>query len=331
MTILVTGGCGFIGSNFIIDWFENCDEELLNIDILSYASNKKNLDIIKHKNYKFFQYDVSDKKNIKKILDFFKPRTIVNFAAETHVDKSIRNPFLFFKNNILKNFEFLNVVRNYYESLTNKENFKFINISTDEVYGSLSKTDQSFTEHSKYYPNSPYSASKASFDHIVRSYNTTFGLPVITTYCSNNYGPFQFNEKLIPLTIDRALKLKHIPIYGNGKQIRDWLYVKDHCKALRLIIDKDIMCTTLNIGGGNERQNIKVVKTICKILDQIQPRLDNKSYTDQIKHVNDRLGHDTRYSINYSKISNILNWKPETSFEKGLEETIEWYLENNKF
>lgn len=331
MTIMVTGGCGFIGSNFIIDWLSNNNEMIVNIDKLTYAGNAKNLDKIQDSNnYSFFKNDICDKRVISQILRKYSPRYVINFAAESHVDRSIQKPDAFIQTNILGTFNLLDTAKTYWNHLNEekKSNFRFMHISTDEVYGSLTINAPSFTEQHCYSPNSPYSASKASADHLVRSYYKTYNLPILITNCSNNYGPFQFPEKLIPLTIYNALYGKSIPIYGDGMQIRDWLYVGDHCRAIELTLKYGSIGETYNVGGNNERNNLEVVNYVCLLLDKLKPKEDKSSYKSQIKFVSDRAGHDKRYSIDASKISNLLNWQPQESFNKGIEKTIKWYLDN---
>tara|TARA_Y100000992_G_C21272339_1_gene497667 strand:- start:1770 stop:2828 length:1059 start_codon:yes stop_codon:yes gene_type:complete len=332
--ILITGGSGFIGSNFIHDWLSQYDEVIINIDKITYAGNPKNLaNFESDSRYIFFKLDIGDKESINNILEKYEPRAILNFAAESHVDRSILGPEEFIKTNIVGTFNLLETSLKYWKSL-NKDNmkkFRFFHVSTDEVYGSLLKDDPPFNETNKYLPNSPYSASKASSDHLVRSYHHTFGLPVLTSNCSNNYGPYHSVEKLIPLTISNALKGKDIPIYGNGKQIRDWLYVKDHTSAIRLILDKGKIGETYNVGGNNEKTNLSVVETICKILDDLSPKDDGKSYLNQISFVKDRPGHDARYAVDISKIHKELNWTPKYSFNKGIEQTVKWYIDNKEW
>ena len=329
--ILVTGGAGFIGSNFILDWFKFEDEEIINIDSLTYAGNLENLSSLKDKElYRFKHGDIKDPDFIEEILVSFNPRAIINFAAESHVDRSIQSPSEFINTNVLGTFNLLEKTRAYWEKLSDddKDNFRFLHISTDEVYGSLNEGDSGFSESHPYKPNSPYSASKASSDHLVRAYNKTYSLPTITTNCSNNYGPFQFLEKLIPLCINNALNEKDIPIYGDGLQIRDWLYVKDHCSAIRDVLKKGQIGNIYNIGGNSELTNIEVVKTICNILDRVCPK-NNGSYKNQITYIKDRAGHDRRYAIDLSKISSELGWRPEHSFDNAIEKTIKWYVNNN--
>ena len=328
--IIITGGAGFIGSNFIIDWIENNDEEILNIDCLSYAGNPENLSKIStNKKYIFKVVNINDDILIKKLLDFYQPRALINFAAETHVDRSIKSPYDFIETNILGTYNLLDKSLEYWSSLEKKQknNFKFIHISTDEVYGSLEINDSGFTEQHPYRPNSPYSASKASSDHLVRAYNKTYSFPSVITNCSNNYGPFQFPEKLIPLIINNALSGKEIPIYGDGLQIRDWLYVKDHCSAIKTVLDHGKIGNVYNIGGNSEITNIDLATKICCILDELKPK-NSGNYADQIKFVNDRPGHDRRYAIDSSKILSELGWKPSHSFDIAIEKTINWYINN---
>ena len=334
MNTLVTGGAGFIGSNFIKCWLEADENKVVNYDKLTYAGNLHNLEELKNNSrYKFKHGDICDKENTYSVLHKNAINIVVNFAAESHVDRSIDGPQDFIDTNVLGTFNLLEASLRYWKDLDSetKNLFKFVHVSTDEVYGTLLDNDAPFTEEHQYKPNSPYSASKAASDHLVRSYNKTFGLPVITTNCSNNYGPFQFPEKLIPLVILNALNLKNIPIYGDGKQIRDWLYVEDHCKAISSVIKKGSIANVYNIGGNNELTNIEVVNKICSFLDKFHPRKDKKSYKELITYVKDRPGHDTRYAIDSSKISNDLGWHPEETFESGLKKTIEWYLANTSW
>ena len=335
MTIVLTGGAGFIGSNFIFEWFKNSDEKLINIDNLTYAGNLNNLNSLdKKNNYLFIKGDIKDSSLTNKIFNQFKPRAILNFAAESHVDRSIKNPENFIQTNIVGVFNLLECTKIFWEKLNKKDQntFRFLHVSTDEVYGSLRKDSPPFSEHNQYKPNSPYSASKAASDHLVRSYNKTYGLPTLTTNCSNNYGPYQFPEKLIPLIINSALNLKPLPLYGNGLQIRDWLYVSDHCNAIREVLNHGRIGETYNIGGLSEMTNTEVVNIICDILNIKKP-LPKKSkivnYQDLITYVKDRPGHDQRYAINTQKISKELNWKPLESFDSGIHKTVDWYLKNN--
>jgi dTDP-glucose 4,6-dehydratase len=329
--IFVTGGAGFIGSNFILKWLNYSEESILNIDNLSYAANLKNLSAVeKDIRYKFEKVNIQNQQKIEDLFFENKPRAIINFAAESHVDKSIEGPEAFINANILGTFSMLNAALNYYKVISKEEkrSFRFIHVSTDEVFGSLKKEDQSSNEKSAYKPNSPYSASKAASDHLVRAWFHTYGLPTITSNCTNNYGPRQFTEKLIPLMISNAVKGKKLPIYGDGKNIRDWLYVEDHCSAIIKILEKGKAGETYNIGGNSEKNNNEIVSEICKILDSISPREDKTSYLSQIEYVEDRAGHDFRYSLDISKINKELGWFPEQTFSAGLEKTIKWYLDN---
>ncbi len=328
--IFVTGGAGFIGSNFIHQWLKFEKEDILNIDKLSYSGNLENLkNIEKNPLYKFVQQDIVDQNKIFDLLLEYKPRAFIHFAAESHVDRSIHSPLEFVKTNLLGTFSVLEATRLYWSNLTEKEKevFRFFHISTDEVYGSLDDNDPAFDEEKKYEPNSPYSATKAGSDHLVRAYFHTYGLPVLTTNCSNNYGSFQFPEKLIPHMICNALEGKNLPIYGDGKNIRDWLYVEDHCEAIRLVLSKGKVGEVYNVGGNNELKNIDVVETICSILDELKPKAVG-SYKDQIVFVKDRLGHDRRYAVSTKKIESMLGFMPKESFKTGFRKTIEWYLNN---
>jgi len=330
--ILITGGAGFIGGNFILDWFNNHNnEKLINIDKLTYAGNLDTLITIKNDSkYHFYQGDIGDKNLISKVLNDLKPRAILNFAAESHVDRSIHGPAEFIHTNIVGTFNLLECARSYWNELLEpqKSSFRFLHVSTDEVYGSLGRDDPPFSEKHPFEPNSPYSASKAASDHLVRAWFHTYGLPVLTTNCSNNYGPYHFPEKLIPLCILNAINGKALPIYGDGQQVRDWLFVKDHCTAIRTVLEKGVLGETYNIGGWNEKANIDVVKQICSILDELIPRNDGKSYSEQITFVKDRPGHDRRYAIDASKIERELGWRPVETFETGLRKTVQWYLDN---
>lgn len=332
MTIFVTGGAGFIGSNFILSWFSHSNETIVNIDKLTYAGNLQTLlSLEQHPDYHFVQADIKDRNLVSGLLSQYRPRAVINFAAETHVDRSIHGPEDFIQTNIVGTFSLLECVRNYWDKLpvTDKKAFRFLQISTDEVYGSLLPEEPPFDESSCYTPNSPYSASKAASDHLLRAWHHTYGLPVLTTNCSNNYGPRQFPEKLIPLMILNALEDKPLPVYGDGMQIRDWLYVQDHCEALCKVLSAGRPGQNYNIGGGNEKTNLSVVQEICAILDQIRPRSNGKSYHEQISFVTDRPGHDRRYAINIEKMSGELNWQPRETFATGLRKTIQWYLDNN--
>jgi dTDP-glucose 4,6-dehydratase len=330
--ILVTGGAGFIGSNFTLDWLSNPGAEgIINLDKLTYAGNLANLTALQDDSrHIFVQGDIGDKALVAKLLKEHQPRAIVNFAAESHVDRSINGPMEFIATNIVGTFNLLECAREYWGSLapTEKSSFRLHHISTDEVYGSLAVTDPAFTEQNPYEPNSPYSASKAASDHLVRAWFHTYHFPVVTTNCSNNYGPYHFPEKLIPLVILNALNNKPLPIYGDGQQVRDWLYVGDHCSAIREVLANGKLGETYNIGGWNEKANIDVVKTICSILDELKPRSDGKSYAEQISFVKDRPGHDRRYAIDASKIERELGWRPAQTFETGIRKTVQWYLDN---
>ena len=329
--ILVTGGAGFIGSAVIRYLINETNNNVLNIDKLTYAGNLESLASVNdNPRYQFLHADICDKVAMTKAFDDFEPDIVMHLAAESHVDRSIDGPMDFIQTNIIGTYNLLEVARNYWQNLTEdkKSRFKFHHISTDEVYGDLEGTDDLFTEETSYSPSSPYSASKASSDHLVRAWYRTYGLPVVVTNCSNNYGPYHFPEKLIPLVILNALDGKPLPVYGDGKQIRDWLYVEDHARALYLVATTAKVGETYNIGGHNEKQNIDVVKTICTILDNIKPRTDGQSYTQQITFVKDRPGHDLRYAIDASKIQQELNWQPQETFESGIQKTVEWYLNN---
>ncbi len=326
--LMVTGGCGFIGSNFIKHQLNNSQNKVLNIDKLTYSSNLENLLEIKDsKNYRFVKGDIGDKILIRSIFDEFLPDVLINFAAETHVDRSIESPNVFIKTNILGTVNLLDVSLDYCK----EHHFRFIHVSTDEVYGSLLSNENSFTEKSPYKPNSPYSASKASSDHLVRSWNKTYKLPSIITSCSNNYGPNQFPEKLIPLIIANCIDEKELPIYGDGTNIRDWLHVEDHCIALDLIMKKGEIGQKYNISANNEINNIDIVNNLCEILDFMKPRKNGLSYKKLIKYVEDRPGHDFRYSVDSSKIQKTLGWKPSRSFKKGIEDTVKWYIDNENW
>ena len=327
--ILVTGGAGFIGSNFVLDWVANSQEAVVNLDKLTYAGNLQNLASLDgNGQHVFVQGDIGDPVLVARLLKEHQPRAIVNFAAESHVDRSIHGPEDFIQTNIMGTFRLLEAVRAYWSGLQGdaKAAFRFLHVSTDEVYGSLAKTDPAFTETHRYEPNSPYSASKAASDHLVRAYHHTYGLPVLTTNCSNNYGPFHFPEKLIPLMIVNALAGKPLPVYGDGMQVRDWLYVKDHCSAIRTVLASGRLGEVYNVGGWNEKPNIDIVNTICALLDELQPRADGRPYTSQITYVTDRPGHDRRYAIDARKIEQELAWKPAETFESGIRKTVQWYL-----
>lgn len=328
-TIIVTGGAGFIGANFVLTWIKLGLGPVINLDKLTYAGNLENLQEIQHNpQHIFVQGDIADKALMANLLAEYRPCAVVNFAAESHVDRSIHGPEDFIQTNVVGTFHLLEEVRAYWNGLGAEEKsvFRFLHVSTDEVYGSLGKDDAPFTEHHPYAPNSPYSASKAASDHLVRAYHHTYKLPTLTTNCSNNYGPHHFPEKLIPLIIHNALKGKALPIYGNGQQIRDWLYVEDHCAAIRRVLEAGKPGEVYNIGGWNEKPNLEVVKTLCRILDTKQPRKDGQSYVNQITFVTDRPGHDQRYAIDASKLANELGWRPQETFETGIEKTVDWYL-----
>jgi len=329
--ILVTGGAGFIGSNFVLDWLAQCDEPVINLDALTYAGNRQNLVTVDgDARHIFVHGDIGDFERVSQLLAEHRPRAVVNFAAESHVDRSIHGPEDFIQTNIVGTFRLLEAVRAYYGRLgeSEKNAFRFLHVSTDEVYGSLAKDDPAFRETNRYEPNSPYSASKAASDHLVRAYHHTYGLPVLTTNCSNNYGPYHFPEKLIPLVIHNALAGQPLPIYGDGQQIRDWLYVKDHCSAIRRVLEAGQLGEVYNVGGWNEKANLDVVHTLCAILDELSPRADGQSYRTQITFVTDRPGHDRRYAIDATKLERELGWKPAETFETGIRKTVQWYLDN---
>lgn len=331
MTIIVTGAAGFIGSNFVVNWLSKKNEKIIALDKLTYAGNLENLKSVQtHPYYKFIQGDIGDLKLIAKIFKENQPRAILNFAAESHVDRSIHGPDDFIQTNIVGTYRLLESTRLYFHSLSkeNKKKFRFLHVSTDEVYGTLADTDPAFIESNKYEPNSPYSASKAASDHLVRAWQHTYGLPVLTTNCSNNYGPYHFPEKLIPLCILKALKGEDLPIYGDGHQVRDWLYVVDHCKGIEIVLESGTIGETYNIGGWNEKSNLEVVNTLCDLLDELKPRGNGNSYRQQITFVKDRPGHDRRYAIDASKIGIELGWEPQETFETGIRKTVRWYLDN---
>jgi len=332
--ILVTGGAGFIGANFVLDWIATSDEPVVNLDKLTYAGNLETLASLKNNpRHIFVQGDIGDSALVDRLLAEHKPRAVVNFAAESHVDRSIHGPEDFVQTNVLGTFRLLESVRGHWSALPadQKAAFRFLHVSTDEVYGSLSKTDPAFTEENKYEPNSPYSASKAASDHLVRAWHHTYGLPVLTTNCSNNYGPFHFPEKLIPLMIVNALAGKPLPVYGDGMQVRDWLYVKDHCSAIRRVLEAGKLGETYNVGGWNEKPNIEIVNTVCALLDELRPKADGKPYKEQITYVTDRPGHDRRYAIDARKLEAELGWKPAETFDTGIRKTVEWYLANSEW
>jgi len=355
MTILVTGGAGFIGGNFVLDWLAGSDEAVVNLDKLTYAGNPETLASLQgDKRHIFVQGDIGDAALVTRLLAEHQPRAVVNFAAESHVDRSIHGPGEFIETNIMGTFRLLESVRGYWQQLPREEldrfvprddgsdviasearqssltqqTFRFLHVSTDEVYGSLSKDDPAFAETNRYEPNSPYSASKAASDHLVRAWHHTYGLPVLTTNCSNNYGPYHFPEKLIPLMIVNALAGKALPVYGDGMQVRDWLYVKDHCSAIRTVLKGGRLGETYNVGGWNEKPNIEIVQTVCKLLDDMRPKADGSSYASQITYVTDRPGHDRRYAIDARKLEKELGWKPAETFDTGIRKTVEWYLAN---
>ena len=332
--ILVTGGAGFIGANFVLDWLAQSDEAVVNLDKLTYAGNPETLaSLMGNPKHVFVQGDIGDSALLDRLLAEHKPRAIVNFAAESHVDRSIHGPEDFVQTNVLGTFRLLESVRGHWAALPadQKAAFRFLHVSTDEVYGSLSATDPAFTEDHKYEPNSPYSASKAASDHLVRAWHHTYGLPVLTTHCSNNYGPFHFPEKLIPLMIVNALEGKPLPVYGDGMQVRDWLYVKDHCSAIRRVLEAGRLGETYNVGGWNEKPNIEIVNTVCALLDELRPKAGGESYREQITYVTDRPGHDRRYAIDARKIEKELGWKPADTFDTGIRKTVEWYLGNGEW
>ena len=329
--IFVTGGAGFIGSNFVLDWLSRFDESVLNLDQLTYAGHLENLSSLgSDHRHVFIQGDIGDTQLINRLMMEFHPRAVINFAAESHVDRSIDDPERFMQTNVVGTYRLLEGVRTYYAQLSevDKKVFRFLHISTDEVYGSLNVKDPPFTEVNRYAPNSPYSASKASADHWVRAYHQTYGLPILTTHSTNNYGPYQFPEKLIPLCILNALNDEPLPIYGDGQQVRDWIFVLDHCRAIRRVLEVGHLGETYNIGGRNEKTNLEVVITVCHILDELRPRADGRSYTTQIRFIQDRLGHDRRYAVDATKIERELGWYPIETFETGIKKTIQWYLDS---
>ena len=329
--ILVTGGAGFIGSNFVLDWLAGGDEPVVNLDKLTYAGNLANLASVQgDARHTFVQGDIGDSALIDRLLAAHRPRAIVNFAAESHVDRSIHGAEDFIATNIVGTFRLLESARGYWSQLPaeDKAAFRFLHVSTDEVYGTLAPDAPAFTEEHVYEPNSPYSASKAASDHLVRAWHHTHGLPVLTTNCSNNYGPYHFPEKLIPLMIVNALSAKPLPIYGDGQQVRDWLYVTDHCSAIRRVLEAGRPGEVYNIGGWNEKTNLQIVHTLCDLLDELQPRADGQSYRTQIQHVTDRPGHDRRYAIDARKIERELGWRPAETFDTGIRKTVQWYLAN---
>jgi len=344
--ILVTGGAGFIGANFVLDWLAQSDEPVITLDKLTYAGNPENLQSLQgDARHTLVQGDIGDAALVAKLLAEHQPRAVINFAAESHVDRSIHGPGDFIQTNIVGTFHLLESVRGYWSNLpenldchgsaplamtagATKSSFRFLHVSTDEVYGSLTKDDPAFTETSHIEPNSPYSASKAASDHLVRAWHHTYGLPVLTTNCSNNYGPYHFPEKLIPLLIVNSLVGKPLPVYGDGQQIRDWLYVKDHCSAIRRVLEAGRLGEIYNVGGWNEKANLDIVHTVCALLDELRPRADGKPYKDQITYVTDRPGHDRRYAIDAHKLERELGWKPAETFDSGIRKTVQWYLDN---
>jgi dTDP-glucose 4,6-dehydratase len=330
MTILVTGGAGFIGSNFVLDWLAGSDEPVVNLDALTYAGNRANLASLDGDGRHIFVHgDICDRDLVDRLLAQHRPRAIVHFAAESHVDRSIHGPGEFMRTNVTGTFTLLEAARGYWGALEgdDKAAFRFHHVSTDEVYGSLKPTDPPFAETNAYEPNSPYSASKAASDHLVRAWHHTYGLPVVTTNCSNNYGPYHFPEKLIPLIIVNALAGKPLPVYGDGQQVRDWLYVKDHCAAIREVLARGRLGETYNIGGWNEKPNIDIVRTVCALLDEMKPDAAGP-YERLITYVKDRPGHDRRYAIDARKIERELGWKPAETFDTGIRKTVRWYLDN---
>jgi dTDP-glucose 4,6-dehydratase len=330
MTILVTGGAGFIGSNFVLDWLEHSGEPVINVDALTYAGNLHNLDTLRgDARHVFVQADICERALIDRLLAEHKPRALVHFAAESHVDRSIHGPGEFMRTNVQGTFTLLEAARALWAELDAdaKAEFRFLHVSTDEVYGSLAPDAPAFTETHPYEPNSPYSASKAASDHLVRAWHHTYGLPVLTTNCSNNYGPFHFPEKLIPLMIVNALAGKPLPVYGDGMQVRDWLYVRDHCSAIRAVLAKGRIGETYNVGGWNEKPNLEIVKTVCALLDELRPSAAG-SYSRLVAYVKDRPGHDRRYAIDARKIERELGWRPAETFDSGIRKTVQWYLDN---
>ena len=330
MSLLVTGGAGFIGSNFVLDWIAQSNEPLINLDKLTYAGNIENLQSLNgDRRHVFVQGDIGDAALVTSLLAEHQPRAIINFAAESHVDRSIHGPEDFIQTNIVGTFHLLEAVRAYWHKLQGdaRQNFRFLHVSTDEVYGSLAEDDPAFTETHRYEPNSPYSASKAASDHLVRAYHHTYGIPVLTTNCSNNYGPYQFPEKLVPLIIAKALAGEALPVYGDGRNVRDWLYVGDHCSAIRAVLERGRVGETYNVGGDAERENIVVVKSICALLDQRRALPDGRTRESLITYVKDRPGHDRRYAIDASKLQGELGWAPSMTFEQGIARTVDWYLD----
>ena len=329
--ILVTGGAGFIGANFVLDWIEATAEPVVNLDRLTYAGNRENLSRLDgDARHVFVHGDIADAALLQSLFEQHAPRAVVNFAAESHVDRSIHGPEDFIQTNVVGTFRLLEAARAHWSRLDGdaKARFRFLHVSTDEVYGSLDAQAAAFTERHGFEPNSPYSASKAASDHLVRAWHHTYGLPVLTTNCSNNYGPYHFPEKLIPLMIVNALAGKDLPVYGDGQQVRDWLYVTDHCSAIRRVLEAGRPGETYNVGGWNEKPNLEIVHTVCALLDELRPRADGQSYRAQISHVADRPGHDRRYAIDARKIERELGWRPAETFESGIRKTVQWYLEH---
>ncbi len=332
--IVVTGGAGFIGANFVLDWLAGSEEPVINLDKLTYAGNLENLASLRgDAHHIFVQGDMGDRALVERLLAEHRPRAVVNFAAESHVDRSIHGPEDFIQTNIVGTFRLLEAVRSHWSALPADEKtaFRFLHVSTDEVYGTLRQSDAPFAETNRYEPNSPYSASKAASDHLVRAWHHTYGLPVLTTNCSNNYGPYHFPEKLIPLMIVNALAGKPLPVYGDGMQVRDWLYVKDHCSAIRRVLEAGQPGETYNVGGWNEKPNIEIVHTICALLDELTPKAGGGSYREQITFVTDRPGHDRRYAIDARKIERELGWRPAETFDSGIRKTVAWYLANGEW
>ncbi len=332
--ILVTGGAGFIGSNFVLQWIKTVGTPVVNLDLLTYAGNPENLTTLEgDSRHKLIHGDICDATLVAAILREHRPKAIVHFAAESHVDRSIADPGAFIRTNMQGTFTLLEQVKGYWSELDedDRQNFRFLHVSTDEVYGSLGTDDPAFTETTAYAPNSPYAASKASSDHLARAYYHTYGLPVLTTNCSNNYGPFQFPEKLIPLVILNALEGKQLPVYGDGRNVRDWLFVEDHCTAIRIVLDRGRIGETYNIGGNSERKNLDVVTTICDLVDELRPNATIGPRRNLIRFVTDRPGHDRRYAIDTAKISRELSWHPAEEFESGLRRTVAWYLEHGEW
>ena len=332
--IFVTGGAGFIGANFVLDWLDwkhQPGESVVNLDKLTYAGNLQTLASVRgDARHHFVEGDIGDRALVDSLLQAHQPRAVINFAAESHVDRSIDGPGDFIQTNIVGTFALLEAAKAYWVRLAPKAKaaFRFLHVSTDEVYGHLGRDEAAFTETHRYEPNSPYSASKAASDHLVRAYHHTYGLPVLTTNCSNNYGPFHFPEKLIPLMIVNALAGQPLPVYGDGQQIRDWLYVKDHCSAIRAVLARGQLGEVYNVGGWNEKPNIDIVRTVCGQLDELRPRLDGQPYAAQINYVKDRPGHDRRYAIDASKLQRELGWRPQETFDTGIRKTVAWYLDN---